>query len=70
MLIVVQIGSTKRATFGLTLRLFSAQLIVIGKVPADDFEKKAINRALNMCLAVVIGFKPLASKNSGNTINA
>ena len=62
MLIVVQIGSTKRVTLVFNLRPFSAQLKVIGKVPADDLEKKAIIKALLMPLIVLIGFKPLRSR--------
>ena len=41
MLIVVQIGRTKRETVGFTLRFFSAEANVTGKVPAELFVKSA-----------------------------
>ena len=68
MLMVVQIGSTKRETVGLTLLFFSAQAIVTGKVPADDLEKNATNRALDIFLAVRKGLIRRINKNNGNTI--
>ena len=57
-LMVVQIGSTKREIFGLTWQLFSAEAIVTGKVPAEDFEKKATAKAGNMPRKMRNGFKP------------
>ena len=41
MLIVVQIGRTKRETRGLTLRRASAEASVTGSVPAELFVKSA-----------------------------
>ena len=58
MLIVVQIGKTKRATLGETFRLFSALCIVTGKVAAEDLEKKARVKAGSMAFATLIGFRP------------
>ena len=68
-LMVVQIGSTKRETLGLTLQLSSAEAMVTGKVPADDFEKKATTKAGNMPLATRSGFKPRLTKKPGSTIS-
>ena len=67
MLIVVQIGSTKRETGRATPTLFSAQDIVTGSVPAEDFEKKATASAGAMPLATRIGLTPRASMRSGST---
>ena len=45
MLMVVQMGSTKRATFGATPARFSAVSMVTGRVAAELLVKKAISTA-------------------------
>ena len=60
--IVVQIGSTKRETVGCTLLFCSAQAIVTGNVPAEDFEKNATKSALDIFPAVRHGLMRLTSK--------
>ena len=69
MLIVVQIGSTKRETLLSTFKLSSAEAIVTGRVPADDFENKATANAGNIPRAIFNGFKPLKSKIVGKMMN-
>ena len=64
MLIVVQIGSTKRDT-GFRTPSFSEQAIVTGSVPAEDLEKKATMRAGNIPRATRIGLRPRARSTSG-----
>ena len=69
MLMVVQIGSTKRETLLSTFKLSSAEAIVTGRVPAEDFENSATAKAGNIPRAILIGFKPRINRISGNTIN-
>ena len=67
-LIVVQIGNTKFATFLSACKLFSAQLNVTGKVAADDLVQNATATALNICEKTCNGFNFLNSKNNGKII--
>ena len=67
MLMVVQIGSTKRATGERTPTLFSEQAIVTGSVPAEDFEKNATASAGAMPLATRIGLRPRSRSRAGST---
>ena len=68
-LMVVQIGSTKRLTDDLTPQLFSAHFMVTGRVAADDFEKKATVRAVIIPLKTFKGLSFLQRRNSGRTTN-
>ncbi len=45
MLMVVQMGSTKRVTRGLMAALSSAERMVTGSVEADDLVKRAMSTA-------------------------
>ena len=67
MLIVVQIGSTKRATRGFALRRVSAEASVTGSVPAELFVKSATASAGAIFLNTWMGLRPRASRNSGST---
>ena len=68
-LIVVQIGRTNLETLLSTLRLSSADAIVTGRVPADDFEKSATAKAGSIPLAILNGFKPLSKRIAGRIMN-
>ena len=67
MFIVVQMGSTKRATFDLTPNLFSAVSIVTGNVAAELLVNNAINTAGIILAKVCTGLSPLESRNNGRT---
>ena len=69
MLMVVQTGRTNLETLLSTLRLSSAEAIVTGNVPADDFEKSATINAGNMPFAIFRGFRPRMRRMSGRTMN-
>ena len=66
-LIVVQMGSTKRDTRGATFILFSADDIVTGSVAADDLVKSAISSAGYMALSALSGLMPRAKRKRGRT---
>lgn len=68
MLIVVQIGRTKRETFGLTFRLTSAEASVTGSVPAELLVNSATAMAGDIFLKTASGFRPRASRKSGRTM--
>jgi hypothetical protein len=61
-------GKTNRLTSVLILRLVSAASIVTGKVPDDDFEKKATESAGAMALNVLIGSIFFEINHSGRII--
>ena len=65
MLMVVQIGNTKRETWLETPSLSSAVCIVTGNVAAELFVNRAINTAGIILPSVRTGFKPLAKRKSG-----
>ena len=65
MLMVVQIGNTKRETLLETPNLSSAVCIVTGNVAAELFVNRAINTAGIILPKVRTGFKPLAKRKSG-----
>ena len=67
MLIVVQIGSTKRAMFLRTPRRFSAVSIVTGRVAALLLVKSAMSTAGVILPNTCTGFKPLDKRNKGRT---
>lgn len=67
MLIVVQMGSTKRAMFCWMPKRFSAVFIVTGSVAALLFVNRAISTAGIILLNTCTGFSPLNSKNKGST---
>ena len=65
MLIVVQIGRTKRETVGFTLRFFSAEANVTGKVPAELFVKSATATAGAILRKTWSGLRPRTRRKSG-----
>ena len=67
-LIVVQIGNTKRATEGWAFKLSSADANVTGNVAAEDFVNNATATAGDILRNTSIGFKPRNNKNNGITI--
>ena len=68
MLIVVQMGRTKRATLGFTPNLFSADSIVTGKVAAELFVNRAISTAGDIFPNTRKGLRPRLRRNNGRTI--
>ena len=68
MLMVVQIGSTKRETALLTFIFCSAEAIVTGRVPAELLVNRATATAGDIFLNTSIGFRPLASRKIGRTM--
>ena len=66
-LMVVQMGSTKRAIFERMPRRFSAVFIVTGNVAALLLVKSAISTAGIILLNTRIGFRPRDKRNNGNT---
>ena len=68
MLIVVQIGNTKRATLLEAPSLFSAEDMVTGSVAAELLVKSAINTAGIMLANVRNGLSPRAKRKSGSTM--
>ncbi|CUQ25354.1 Uncharacterised protein [Bacteroides xylanisolvens] len=66
-LMVVQIGSTKRETAGFAFRFFSAEASVTGSVPAELLVKRATAMAGDIFLKTSIGFSPRARRKSGRT---
>ena len=66
-LMVVQIGSTNRATFESTPNRSSALCIVTGNVAAELLVNKAISTAGVIARITFIGFNPRATKNNGST---
>lgn len=68
MLMVVQMGSTKRETFFDTLSQSSAVCIVTGSVAAELLVKSAISTAGIILPKMRIGFKPLIMRNNGRMI--
>ena len=68
MLIVVQIGNTKRATAGCAFKLSSADANVTGNVAAEDFVNNATATAGDILRNTSTGFKPRNNKNNGITI--
>ena len=67
MLIVVQIGSTKRVTRRSRRRFCSAEASVTGSVPAELFEKRATASAGNMPFRTRSGLIRRARRKSGST---
>ena len=67
-LIVVQIGNTKRATEGWAFKLSSAEANVTGNVAAEDFLHIPPAPAGDILRNTSIGFKPRNNKNNGITI--
>ena len=67
MLMVVQMGRTKRETFGSTPRRFSADESVTGSVAAELFVKRAITTAGLIARKTFSGLIFRASRNSGRT---
>ena len=67
MLIVVQMGSTKRAIRGSTPSLRSADSIVTGSVAALLLVKSAIITAGIMLLSTRMGLSPRTVSSSGST---
>ena len=67
-LIVVQIGKTKRDTLGLAFKFCSAQASVTGKVPAELLVNKATARAGAILRKTLSGFKPRISMIKGKMI--
>ena len=65
MLIVVQIGRTKPETLLRTRMFSSAQRIVTGSVPAEDFEKKATVKAGSIARKVFTGEIPFTRRIAG-----
>ena len=68
MLMVVQIGSTKRETALLTFKFCSAEAMVTGRVPAELLVNRATATAGDIFLNTSIGFRPLASRKIGRTM--
>ena len=68
MLMVVQIGSTKRDTRGLTFTFCSAEARVTGRVAAELLVNSATARAGDIFFMISTGFRPRASRNSGSTM--
>ena len=68
MLMVVQMGNTKRATRGETPFRFSADSMVTGNVAAELLVKRAMSTAGDMALNVFSGLMPRAKRNSGSTM--
>ena len=66
-LIVVQIGNTKRETCPSTPILSSAHCIVTGNVAAELLVKKAISMAGDMHRNTLSGLSPLDNRNNGST---
>ena len=66
-LIVVQMGSTKRATFELTPRRLSDVSIVTGNVAAELLVNNAINTAGIIFDKTCKGLSPRESRNRGRT---
>ena len=66
-LMVVQIGSTNRATFESTPNRSSALCIVTGNVAAELLVNKAISTAGVIARITFIGFNPRTTKNNGST---
>ena len=67
-LIVVQSGSKSLLIFGFIPRFFSVLAIVIGKVPDEDFEKKATANAGDTAFKVDKGLMPFAPSHRGRII--
>ena len=67
MLMVVQMGSTKRDTFGATPARFSAVSIVTGSVAAELLVKNAISTAGIIRPKWRMGLRPRANRKSGST---
>ena len=67
-LMVVQMGRTKRETLGFALRFFSAEARVTGSVPAELLVKSATAMAGDIFLNTSKGLRPLAKRKSGSTI--
>ena len=65
MLMVQQIGSTKRATSSFAFKLFSAEATVTGRVAAELLVKSAISTAGSMQRNTLMGLMPRTSRNSG-----
>ena len=68
MLMVVQMGRTKRETFGFTPSRFSAEESVTGRVAAELFVKRAITTAGLIARKTFSGLMPRARRNSGRTM--
>ena len=68
MLMVVQMGNTKRDTLLDTPIRFSAVCIVTGNVAAELLVKSAISTAGIILPKVLIGLMPLAKRNNGSTM--
>ena len=68
MLMVVQIGSTKRETRGFTFTFCSAEARVTGRVAAELLVNSATAMAGDIFFITSIGFRPRASRNRGSTI--
>ncbi len=66
-LMVVQMGRTKRETVGFALRFFSADARVTGSVPAELLVKSATAMAGDILRNTSKGFSPLARRKSGST---
>ena len=67
MLMVVQMGSTKRATRLLTPSRCSALSMVTGRVAAELLVKRAISTAGIMAPSTLTGFRPRSNSSIGNT---
>ena len=65
MLMVVQIGSTKRETLGLTPSRFSAEDRVTGRVAAELLVKMAMMTAGLIARKTFSGFRPRISRKTG-----
>ena len=65
MLMVVQMGRTKRATSGRAFRRVSADRMVTGSVAAELLVKRAMSTAGDMALKTFQGFNLLVNRKRG-----